>query len=213
MRGFAILSGSLIVQKSEWRLLAHRNMSEESIPVPVCYNQLSSLVDEKTDWLAFLDQHIELAAPDALKRIESQLNELGNVIPNAGVWGLAGWVCENDRPVFVADQPIANYPSRTLPYQVDTLDDMALFIRPGVLREIGGFEDSAEQLSHVGYSSDLCLRARTAGLSSWVISAPVRYLHKVTDAEVTEIPKAVSWITHRWGSRFPKIGLLSTLSR
>lgn len=142
----------------------------------------------QTDAVLFLNNDIEMTAPDWLRGIRAGLEP--------GV--LVGARLRNDPHAWVDGIP--------LPY----LDGWCLAGMRDDLLELGGFDESFDEPSYYG-DNDLCLRARAAGMTLREVSVGLRHLANVTAGHGEVVTSATRANHQRYVARARELlGVAST---
>ena len=153
---------------------------------------------ELNDLIVFCHQDVYL--PEAwLKDLRSALDYLANTDPNWGVLGCSGMTVDRQhwRYLYSSGLGVSGTPLEH-PKPIQTLDEIVL-----VLRKSSGIRFD-EQLPHFHlYGTDICLRASSKGMKSYVVSAFC--IHNTHQALVlpTEFYECCKHIRRTWSDCLP----------
>jgi hypothetical protein len=138
---------------------------------PEPYSTITELISSVSEpYFILCHQDVRLDQEHGVSQLRAQIAELSVIDPTWAVAGDAGGSSAL-RMVRRITDPHGGSTVDSLPARVQTLDENFLVIRTGT-----GLTCSPGLTGFHFYGSDICLRARTAGLQCWVIDFHVQHL-------------------------------------
>lgn len=132
---------------------------------------LRHLLDEaKGRYVILCHQDVRLLS-DGASILAERLAELSALAPDWAVAGNAGAVEDGSLRIRISDPHGEDQSLGPFPVQVESLDENFL-----VVRREAGLRPSAELNGFHLYGTDLCLQARRAGRTAWVVDFHLRHL-------------------------------------
>jgi len=135
------------------------------------YRGLGRLLDEARGRYVILCHQDLLLLEDGAAELEARLTALDRCDPDWAVAGNSGLTADMHHVLHISDPHGENQVRGELPQRVQSLDENFL-----VVRRDSGIRPSEELSGFHLYGTDLCLQARRAGRSAWVIDFHLRHL-------------------------------------
>jgi len=161
------------------------------------YRGLAEMLDAaRGDYAILCHQDIRLER-DGAAELEAQLAALTARDPDWAIAGNAGATAEGELVIRISDPHGEDQRRGALPARVASLDENFL-----VVRADAGIRPSRELSGFHLYGTDLCLRAREAGRTAWVVDFHLRHLSagRVDAAFRAEQAR----FARHWGARLPR---------
>jgi hypothetical protein len=167
------------------------------------YRGLSRLLDEAKGRYVILCHQDLLLLDDGSAELEAQLKGLEARDPKWAIAGNSGITEDHRHVLHISDPHGDDQRKGILPERVNSLDENFL-----IVRRDSGIRPSQELSGFHLYGTDLCLQARSAGLSAWVIDFHLRHL---SPGRMDEgFYRAQDSFERIWGAKIGRTEIVST---